>query len=139
MRNLKILNGIYEYGALKEGPVKDRIVCRIRDERVKDRLLREDGIDLIKAIDIWRAAEYTDEYLKVLKENDIVNIETIKKKEVRDRLAITPRKTCSRCGRHHSPIFLAIEKRFHFCHKNNHFSKVCKTKHVNTLEHIRRY
>lgn len=55
-----------EFGALKEQLIKDRIVCGIRDSKVRDRLLRERYLNLTKAIEICRAAEQADLQIKQL-------------------------------------------------------------------------
>lgn len=55
-----------EFGALKEQLIKDRIVCGIRDSKVRDRLLRERYLNLTKAIEICRAAEQADLQMKQL-------------------------------------------------------------------------
>ncbi|KAG5877003.1 hypothetical protein JTB14_020657 [Gonioctena quinquepunctata] len=55
-----------EFGTFKDRLIKDRIVSGIRDQKVKDRLLRETNLDLTKTIEICRVAEQTEQYIKVM-------------------------------------------------------------------------
>ncbi|XP_071651744.1 uncharacterized protein [Temnothorax longispinosus] len=64
--DLRRLAANCEFGALKEQLIKDRIVCGVRDSKVRDRLLREKDLNLTKAIDICRAAEQADLQIKQL-------------------------------------------------------------------------
>lgn len=57
-----------DFGELKNGLIKDRIVCGIRDIKVKDRLLRESKLDLNKAMEICKASEATENHMKSLLE-----------------------------------------------------------------------
>ena len=53
--DLKIKAGSCEFGDLKESLIKDRIVCGIRSDQVRGRLLRDPSLTLIKAIEICRS------------------------------------------------------------------------------------
>ena len=48
--------------------IRDRIVCGIRDDSVRRRLLREADLTLEKAIDVCRANEITSSQVKMLNE-----------------------------------------------------------------------
>ena len=56
---LKNLSEDCELGTLKDSLVKDIIICGVNDRQLKERFLREDGVDLIKVIKIGQAAEQT--------------------------------------------------------------------------------
>ena len=47
---LKNLSEDCEVGTLKDSLVKDIIICGVNDRQLKERFLREDGVDLIKVI-----------------------------------------------------------------------------------------
>lgn len=67
IKDLRKIASNCEFGRLKDELIKDRIVCGIRDRRVKDRLLREANLNLEKAIEICKAAEITDKHMENLK------------------------------------------------------------------------
>jgi hypothetical protein len=51
---------------LSESLIKDRLVLGIRDKNVKDRLLRTKNLDLVKAVEICKAAEITNKQMEIL-------------------------------------------------------------------------
>ena len=48
-----------DFGALKDQLIRDRIVCGVRDNAVRRKLLQESKLTLEKCIDICHAAEAT--------------------------------------------------------------------------------
>lgn len=66
LNELKKLALDCDFGMLKDRLIKDRIVCGIRDKRIKDKLLRETDLDINKAVNICKAAEQTEEDIKKL-------------------------------------------------------------------------
>ncbi|KAG5870574.1 hypothetical protein JTB14_029721 [Gonioctena quinquepunctata] len=63
-----------EFGTFEDRLTKNRIVSGIRDQKVKDGLLRETNLDLTKTIEICRVAEQTEQYIKVMTD-EIENLE----------------------------------------------------------------
>jgi hypothetical protein len=63
---LKQLSENCEIGTLSESLIKDRLVLGIRDKNVKDRLLRKKNLDLVKAVEICKAAEITNKQMEIL-------------------------------------------------------------------------
>jgi hypothetical protein len=63
---LKQLSENCEFGTLSESLIKDRLVLGIRDKNVKDRLLRTKNLDLVKAVEIYKAAEITNKQMEIL-------------------------------------------------------------------------
>jgi hypothetical protein len=63
---LRTLASTCEFENLKDGLIRDRIVCGIRNQTLKERLLREADLTLKKAVDICRAAEISREQVKSL-------------------------------------------------------------------------
>ena len=61
---LKILASSCEFGDLKDSLIRDRIVCGVRNETVRLRLLREEDLSLQKAMDICRASEASEQQIK---------------------------------------------------------------------------
>ena len=66
VNDLRILLESCWYGDQKEKNLRDRIVFRVADTRVKERLLRESDLTLTKALDICHAAEASKVQLKTM-------------------------------------------------------------------------
>ena len=62
-----------EFKTLRDNLIKDRIVLGIISKRVRERLLREDDITLLKAIQIGQAAEATERQINELDSGVTVN------------------------------------------------------------------
>ncbi|KAJ2953305.1 hypothetical protein O0L34_g891 [Tuta absoluta] len=58
---LRLLSQQCEFSTLQEELIRDRIVCGIINNTVRDRLLRTDELTLVKAIQICQAAEISKE------------------------------------------------------------------------------
>ena len=143
VNELKTIAKTCEFGELAESLIRDRIVCGIRDDRVRVRLLREQDLDLQKAITICRASETTNETLKEMnfgnKSNDTsvhhVKLKNFKKQEKAQenpKKSLKPKKgnadkqkPCSRCGNTHGARCPAIGKICNNCGRKNHFKKKC--------------
>ena len=61
---LRALAETCEFGALKENLIRDRIVCGVRDNVVRRKLLQESSLNLTKCVDICRAAEAASAQIK---------------------------------------------------------------------------
>ena len=48
-----------EFSMLKESLIQDRIICGILDDGLRERLLRQDDLTLVKTLQVCRAAEQT--------------------------------------------------------------------------------
>lgn len=66
LNDLRKIANQCDFGELKDELIRDRIVCAVRDPRVKDRLLRDAGLTLQRTIDICKAAEQTSQDIAVL-------------------------------------------------------------------------
>ena len=55
-----------DFGSLKDDLIHDRIVCDIRDNVMRKRLLQESSLTLNKCMDICRAVESTDAKMKAM-------------------------------------------------------------------------
>ncbi|CAC5383950.1 unnamed protein product [Mytilus coruscus] len=73
LTDLKLIAKNCEFEHLKDGLVRDRIVCGTNSTRVKERLLREDGLTLDKAVGICRADEESRKQMKTLNEEEQVH------------------------------------------------------------------
>ena len=135
-----------EFAELKDGLIRDRIVCGVNSDTVRARLLRESELSLEMCIDICRAAEISSAHLKVLTEEKVVHVvnsseepdkSAIKKEEKEyTRAGMAGMNSCQFCGyRHKRGRCPAFGKTCNVCHKQNHFARVCKatTKEVHTV------
>ena len=142
-----------EFGDLRESLIKDRIVCGIADDSLKERLLRVADLDLKKATDICRAAEYSKSQIKSIKDEREIDMtmrrtnnaaatrtkyqSTAKPEDAVTRKAVSGQNfSCKRCGRAHGPRECpAYGKCCKSCGNKNHFAKMCRTrKKVNLLD-----
>ena len=55
-----------EFSSLKDGVIRDRIICGMLDNSVRERLLRQDELTLEKTLQLCRAAETTQAQAKEL-------------------------------------------------------------------------
>ena len=110
-----------QFQDLKDGLIRDRIVCGIRCDKTRSRLLKEPDLTLQKAMDICRANEATVTQMKSFTTLDEpTDIHGMHK----DRLS------CDRCGKWHTrqqtyPVF---GTECYKCERKNHFAKMCRTK-----------
>ncbi|XP_068713285.1 uncharacterized protein [Montipora foliosa] len=128
-----------EFAELKDGLIRDRIVCGENNDTVRAPLLRESELSLETCIDICRAAEISSAHLEVLIDEKVVHVvkwseepdkSAIKKEEKEYMRAGTAGMNLSQfCGyRHKRGRCPAFGKICNVCHKQNHFAKVCKAK-----------
>ncbi|GBN53217.1 hypothetical protein AVEN_22342-1 [Araneus ventricosus] len=124
---LKTLASTCEFDEQENGLIRDRIVLGIRDNGLKERLLRESGLGLEKAIEIVRAAETSREQLRSMKEETAATVNSVK----RNRRQNQPKQSsqdyeCKKCGRKHKPRECpAYGKVCTKCNKKNHFAVKC--------------
>ena len=146
-----------EFGTMKDDLIMDRIICGIKDNHLRDKLLREKDLTLDKAVAVCKAAEQTEAHLKELYQNG-KELNTV---EVRQRpnhpqpgrhqdqhypsklnkvtSNYAPRinkfiRNCNRCGlKHERRKCPAYGKVCLKCSKANHFAKQCNSKLVNVV------
>ena len=132
-----------KYGDLKDSMMIDRIVCGIKDDTVREKLLHTADLTLAKCLDICRVSEINVKDLKV--EN--IDVKAISKQfrsfknargaTSRQRPSQVPAKTkssgesskCKCCGQTHEkfkcPAYRAICAK---CNKKGHFADQCYSK-----------
>lgn len=64
-----------EFSDLRDGLIRDRIVCGTHNETLRERLLRIADFSLDKAIDICMASEQSKQQLKSLSDGKNANID----------------------------------------------------------------
>lgn len=138
-----------EFGSItQEEILRDQIVFGIRDNKARERLLREASLTLVKTDEICHAAEsmMMIVQLKAFEDNSgaVVSAVNQDKTPTEDQINVIGSKTreCWNCGRRHEfhkkELCPAYGKTCNRCHKPNHFSVKCrlrgKPKQVNALE-----
>ncbi|CAC5359831.1 unnamed protein product [Mytilus coruscus] len=146
-----------EFEHLKDGLIRDRIVCGTNSSRVKERLLREDGLTLDKAVGICRADEESRKQMKTLNEEEQVHALRRKTQNQRtnrnegyakkgpSRRDHKKRESnssfsCGKCGTTHEKRNCpAYGKKCHKCKKPNHYQKFCKSKFSKSVHGLDEY
>ena len=148
-----------EFGVGEEDMIRDKLVFSVPNARMKERLLRETGLTLDKAVDICRAAEAAKSQMRVMGTTQTeASVQALskmavgsekyklsKKRKQRppDRAQTFNANACRKCGGTHKPRQCpAYGAVCHKCSKQNHFAKVCTSsqdrldsvKRVNQLE-----
>ncbi|XP_030854482.1 uncharacterized protein K02A2.6-like [Strongylocentrotus purpuratus] len=140
-----------EFSMLKESLIQDRIICGILDDGLRERLLRQDDLTLVKTLQVCRAAEQTRTQAQALSsagENASIPVDSFSKTKKKfpgskskrsEPQGRTKRDACSRCGNRHSKDKCPAQgQTCKKCGKQNHFAKCCKTPvaKVNELQHL---
>ena len=103
---LRTLASTCQYNDLKDGLIRDRIVCGIRNEALREHLLRIADLSLEKAIDSCRASEQSKQQLKSFADAKSANVDYVKKSQPRNKEHHTPKpaytkRTCRNHERDH--------------------------------------
>ncbi|VDI46803.1 Hypothetical predicted protein [Mytilus galloprovincialis] len=155
LTDLKLIAKNCEFEHLKDGLIRDRIVCGTNSSRVKERLLREDGLTLDKAVGICRADEESRKQMKTLNEEEQVHALRRKTQHQRNNrnegyAKIGPSRrdhekrgssfSCGKCGTTHEKRNCpAYGKKCHKCKKPNHYQKFCKSKFSKSVHGLDEY
>ena len=149
--DLKNKASLCEFDALKDSLIKDRIVCGVRSDEVRARLLRIPDLSLEKAIDICRAAETSETQLKSLAEEKPIDLlhnrgkfrpkqKQVKKEATQQKVKQpskepSPSYKCQKCGyTHEKKKCPAFGKKCNNCKKSNHFARMCRRQKVHAVD-----
>ena len=137
---LRTMASTCQFGVLKEELIRDRIVCGIRENTTRKKLLQESNkLDLRKAIDICRSSESTTAKIKAMTSNKEADVHVVRKMHVpqkkppprdKERKTNPQMVDCKFCGQHHEKSkhkCPAYGRYCSKCGKPNHFAKKCKT------------
>ncbi|XP_061178377.1 uncharacterized protein K02A2.6-like [Saccostrea echinata] len=133
---LKTLASTCNFGQVADSLIRDRIVCRIVNTHLRERLLRKLDLSLDKCVDMCRAAEITKQGISVLDGssaltpaiNKIIKQSTRKPDEKKQASEKQKYKQCKFCGKYHElkkekcPAYGQTCRK---CHKLNHFENKC--------------
>lgn len=136
-----------QYGELHDDILLDKIICSVKDLRLRERLWLDNKITLATAIDTCRGKEISEKQLKDISQQSSlqeVNRITSKPKLNRNYSSNYSEKKepagnlCFYCGRQHAPRECPAKGKTCFiCQKADHFANVCQSrrplKNVNML------
>ena len=115
--------------------LRDRLVFGIRDDKVRERLLRESNLTLAKTNEICRAAESMLAQMKVVGSGDITSTTVSavtwsnNPNNPNKETSAKPTRDCWNCGRRHQfhqrALCPAFGKICSKCNKPNHFAAKC--------------
>ncbi|GFX95940.1 uncharacterized protein TNCV_2085201 [Trichonephila clavipes] len=118
---LKTLVSTCEFAEQENGLIRDRIVLEIKDSGLQERLLRENNLNIEKAIEIIRAAEASQEQIQNMK-YDTAATNFAKENQNKPKTQYNYKK----CGRKHKPLECpALGKICAKCKKKNYFAAKC--------------
>ena len=133
--------------------LRNRLIFGIHDTKVREKLLRETNLTLIKTDEICRAAESMTEQMRIVGQsnNATTSVHAVRqvsgqKKRTSNEASRTNKsettKECWNCGRQHGrqpkELCPAFGKSCDCCGKQNHFAKKCRQKRSsNTRNSIR--
>ena len=125
--NLQKLTEHCQFGAGWDDALRDRIVCGIRDEVVRKRLLSKAELTFAKAVEIIETEEVAVKDAGEMKMSDIIQVKT-EPQEV-NQIPTRSQGRCYRCGGNHQAHGCPfIDQQCHFCKKKGHIARVCKAK-----------
>ena len=138
--DLKLISKTCAFGDMTDSMIRDRIVLGIASQRARERLLREENLNLANAIKICQAEEATQRQITTLG-NDVVDIHSsVHYCKTKGRGQYKPRRQpneapttnytqkCGNCGTSQpSRKCPAYNKAGNNCGKLWHFSKVCRS------------
>ena len=109
--------------------LRDKFVFGLCDDSLKERLLRENELDLTKAVEIAQRQESSKKHIKDMSTKPEINVlsrgQTLRRGS---RLNTDTSFLCRCCGQQHKPKQCpAYSLTCARCQKRNHFAKMCKT------------
>ena len=140
-----------EFEELHDSLIRNRIVCGIRSNVVRKRLLREKDLNLERAVEICKSSEITDNQLKsIVVDQDEREVNEVKSDSKKPPVKPEggkgkPRQTkksfnCKRCGEEHEPKKCpAYGQICHKCKQRNHYAKVCCSKPRDSSKQVDEY
>uniref|UniRef100_A0A8C6LCJ1 ribonuclease H n=1 Tax=Nothobranchius furzeri TaxID=105023 RepID=A0A8C6LCJ1_NOTFU len=133
LTDLKLKARTCNFGILQDSLIRDQVVFGIHDTKVREKLLRETDLTLIKAVDICHACEIARHHVKAFgdgagergMEPDVAAVSCQRKCGQDKERSFS----CRRCGtRHALRQCPAFGKMCNSCKGLNHFSKYCFSK-----------
>ena len=148
---LRALAATCEFGALKDEMIRDRFVCGITENSIRQKMLQEPKLSLEKCLDVCRSAEATSAHLRAISGQSTSTdrpVDTVNALDKRKQTKAPPKrrskgpkqpisgpkedflKCCKHCGRSYIKLRFkcpAFDKVCSACNKPNHFAEMCKS------------
>ena len=137
--DIKVKSKSCNFGELADGFIRDQIVIGVNDEKLKERLLREENLTRLKAEQLCRAAEAAQKHMGILATSTRTmtiattnKIDALKSSSYNNNArpgsySNNTRIDCRKCGRKHVFNKCPVYGRTCFkCQAKNHFSKFCQ-------------
>ena len=115
--------------------LRDRLVLGIRDDRVRERLLRLNDLSLLQAVDIIKSSEQTQQQVKLMAGGDTA-VHALRKagsaekpeeeRQLKSQAFRRPSKECGNCGMVHGRHCPAYGRTCFNCGSMNHFANKCR-------------
>lgn len=133
------------FESLTDSLIRDRIVCGIRSNQLREKLLKTRDLNLATCVQICRAEEEASKQVnRMFKSTEVLAISNKNKKEYEKKQGTSNQEVtqskqnriCSRCTfRHDFGKCPAFGQRCNKCNRPNHFAKACRSKYqVNQIE-----
>jgi len=123
--DLKNKASVCEFENLKDGLIRDQIICGIRANDVRKSLLKQSKLSLQTAIETCKAAELSETHVKSLNVGASASSQVNEVRAVKQKLI----KNCWNCGKSHELNKCpAYGKTCSNCQKSNHFAQCCRSK-----------
>ena len=119
---LKLLAQDCEFGNLRDSLIKDVILIGVKDEKLRERLMREATLDLEKAVQLGQAASETRKHAAELK-NTVVVDQVERDATNRNKNMVMNCKFCKL--NHPRGNCNAFGKECLKCHEFNHYARCC--------------
>ena len=146
MTDLRLLSKSCEFGDLRDSLIRDRIVGGTNSESIRKMLIKEQDLTLNRCLELVQREElYLDKTISQTRPN----IQSITRRPIPGSRQLTARsrkatvqfsravtKKCPKCGRSHSlsESCPAKEKKCFNFKKMNHFSRICRSRNVCSIE-----
>ena len=137
--DLKLKAQTCQFDVLRDSMIRDRIILGVSSQRVQERLLREDDLNLEKAIKVCQAAEAAEKQISALtgpgrdtsrevSVNYCVRGRHNKKKQVPKPTTSASTRKCGSWDTTHGPRACpAYGKNCNKCGKSGHYARVCRS------------
>ena len=108
--------------------LRDQIVEKCHSKRLKERLLAQDDLDLVKAVKIARSSENATKETRLLPGAEIKDL-PININRLDSQQNLQHKRNCYRCGDtgHRAAERPALNKKCNNCQKQGHFARVCRS------------
>jgi len=133
LTRLKLKIDDCEYNtAVKTELTRDKFVFGLRDDSLKERLLRESDLTLSRAVSIVQRSESSKKHVKEMTNSKLsMDCDEVRYTAQLQSGGKGKAFNCGQCGRTHKPRQCpAYGQQCSVCHKFNHFAKVCRNKHL---------